>query len=135
MKQYTGTKTLMAKPMTLGDYCDLRYLPVPPEMNPGDPGYLVEYQDGGEPNHPDFKGYISWSPAEVFEKIYWPSESHEDRVKAELNELEVKLIGLGRFLETETYEALPERQRVLLRRQFHIMGSFREVLEERIEEF
>ena len=35
-----------------------------------DEGYLVEYRDGGKPNHPGFKGYISWSPEEVFNTSY-----------------------------------------------------------------
>jgi hypothetical protein len=26
--------------------------------------------DGGLPNHPDFAGYISWSPKGVFERGY-----------------------------------------------------------------
>lgn len=37
-----------------------------------DEGYLVEYVDGGKSNHPDFKGYISWSPREVFARAYRP---------------------------------------------------------------
>lgn len=35
------------------------------------PGYMVEYLDGGEPNHPNHKGYISWSPKDVFERAYF----------------------------------------------------------------
>ena len=125
----------MAKPMTFGDYCDLRGNPCPPDLHPGDPGYLVEYQDGGKPNHPDFKGYISWSPAEVFEKTYWPSESHEDRVRAELKELEDRIVKLGRFLATPAFHALPEVCRLLMVRQYHLMGELREVIDDRVDLF
>ena len=32
-------------------------------------GYLVEYPDSN-PNHPEYKGYISWSPFIPFEEAY-----------------------------------------------------------------
>lgn len=72
MDTYTGTKTVKATPMTLGDYNVLREWKIPENENPDAPGYLVEYQDGGKANHPMFKGYISWSPADVFERSYRP---------------------------------------------------------------
>lgn len=70
MKTYTGTKTLRAKPMTRGEYNALRGWDMPADENPADAGYLVEYLDGGKANHPDFENYISWSPADVFERTY-----------------------------------------------------------------
>lgn len=70
MKQYIGTKIINAKPMTRGAYNALRGWPVPPDENPDYMGYLVEYIDGGKANHPDFAGYISWSPADVFTRAY-----------------------------------------------------------------
>lgn len=70
MKKYIGTKTLYAKPMTLGAYNKLRRWEMPLHEDPDSEGYLVEYQDGGTANHPDFKGYISWSPKDVFERTY-----------------------------------------------------------------
>lgn len=66
---FIGTKTINAKPMNRQEYNDLRGWQVPDNENPADDGYLVEYVDS-EPNHPDFEGYISWSPKEVFEKAY-----------------------------------------------------------------
>lgn len=74
MKLYIGTKIILAKPMTRGDYNNLRHWQTPSDENPSDNGYLVEYQDGGKPNHKDFSGYISWSPEAVFEGSYRPSE-------------------------------------------------------------
>lgn len=74
MKQYIGVKLINAKPMTRGDYNEFRGWPVPADENPADEGYLVEYLDGGSPNTPDYKGYVSWSPAEVFANAYGPTD-------------------------------------------------------------
>lgn len=73
MKQYTGTKTVNATPMSRLEYNNLRGWTVPADENPEDPGYLVEYTDGGKANHPQFSGYISWSPKDVFERAYHPA--------------------------------------------------------------
>lgn len=76
MKQYIGTKIIFAKPMTRGAYNKYRGWDTP-ENEKGmekDKGYLVEYTNGGKPNHKDHKGYISWSPAQVFEDTYNPHE-------------------------------------------------------------
>lgn len=70
MNRYIGTKILNAKPMTRQAYNDLRGWPVPADETPSDDGYLVEYSDGGKANHPNFAGYISWSPKDVFERAY-----------------------------------------------------------------
>ena len=69
MKVYIGIKKLRAKPMTWGEYYTLRDWEAPPSVPTNDEGYLVEHLDGGK-NHPDFEGYISWSPKDVFEKSY-----------------------------------------------------------------
>ena len=74
MNRYIGTKALNAKPMTRQAYNNLRGWEVPADENPADDGYLVEYIDGGQANHPDFDGYISWSPKDVFERAYRRSD-------------------------------------------------------------
>jgi hypothetical protein len=73
MQQYIGTKIIRAKPMTRQAYNDLRGWTLPADENGADEGYLVEYLDGGKPNHPGFKGYISWSPKEQFDDAYRPT--------------------------------------------------------------
>ncbi|MCL2622761.1 MAG: DUF2829 domain-containing protein [Planctomycetaceae bacterium] len=73
MKKYIGTKTLLAKPMTRGDYDALQGWTITANENPSDEGYLVEYLDGDKPNHRDFDHYISWSPKDVFERAYRPT--------------------------------------------------------------
>lgn len=70
MQKYIGTKIILATAMTLGAYNEKRGWPMPPDEDPTAPGYLVEYTDGGKPNHPDHVGYISWSPKEQFEGAY-----------------------------------------------------------------
>lgn len=70
MQTYLGTKLLKAKPMLLGDYNAYRGWPIPADEDPAAMGYLVEYLDGGKPNHVDHAGYISWSPRDVFERAY-----------------------------------------------------------------
>lgn len=72
MRQYFGTKRIAAKPMNRQDYNDLRGWKLPADENGADEGYLVEYLDGGKPNLEGYKGYVSWSPKEQFEKAYQP---------------------------------------------------------------
>lgn len=72
LQKYIGTKTLFATPMTREHYCAYRGWDIPPEENPKDEGYLVEYIDSGAPNDPRHEGYISWSPKDVFDAHYRP---------------------------------------------------------------
>ena len=74
MQQYIGVKQINAQAMTREEYNELRGWTVPADENPDDAGYLVEYVDGGQANHPDFAGYISWSPKDVFERAYRPTQ-------------------------------------------------------------
>lgn len=70
MKLYEGTKRLRAKPMTRGEYNSFRGWEIPADEDPSEAGYLVEYTDGGKANVEGFAGYVSWSPADVFERTY-----------------------------------------------------------------
>lgn len=70
---YIGTKQVRGTPMNRLEYNQLRGWTVPADENPADKGYLVEYLDGGTPNHPDYAGYISWSPKVQFEAAYRPT--------------------------------------------------------------
>jgi hypothetical protein len=73
MLRYVGTKIVNAKMMTRLDYNDFRQWTLPKNENGADEGYLVEYLDGGTPNTPEYKGYVSWSPKEPFENAYRPA--------------------------------------------------------------
>ena len=70
MRAYIGTKAVYAKPMSRDDYNTLRGWPTPADENGADAGYLVEYADGQRSNVAGFAGYVSWSPADVFEGAY-----------------------------------------------------------------
>ena len=70
MEQYIGVKRLNGKPMTLGEYNKFRGWNLPADENGLDSGYLVEYLDGGKANTEEYKGYVSWSPKDVFENSY-----------------------------------------------------------------
>jgi hypothetical protein len=70
MKTYIGTKIINAKPMNRADYNVFRGWQLPADENGADEGYLVEYTDGGQGNTVAYKGYVSWSPKEQFEKAY-----------------------------------------------------------------
>lgn len=74
MNQYIGVKLINAKPMTRAEYNTFRQWQLPADENGADEGYLVEYLDGGAANTPDYKGYVSWSPAAVFANAYGPTD-------------------------------------------------------------
>lgn len=70
MKTYIGTKLINAKPMTRAEYIAFRGWTVPADENPDDAGFLVEYTDGSRGNTDLYAGYVSWSPADVFDRAY-----------------------------------------------------------------
>lgn len=72
MNTYIGTKVVSARPMSRREYNEYRGWELPADENGDDQGMLVEYLDGGKSNHPAHKGYISWSPLDVFERAYRP---------------------------------------------------------------
>ena len=74
MKKFIGTKMVIATPMNRQQYNDYRDWPLPDDEDGADDGYLVEYTDGGKPNHPNHTGYISWSPKEHFDAAYRPTD-------------------------------------------------------------
>jgi hypothetical protein len=70
MESHIGTKLIKAKPMNRQEYSDYRGLKLPSGEEGTDEGYLVEYQNSPNSNHPNHDGYISWSPKDVFEDSY-----------------------------------------------------------------
>lgn len=66
MQQYIGTKIVEAAPAVKkgGKVYDLTW-PIPRSMEPEEPGYRVRYPDG----------YESWSPKDVFEEAYRPTDT------------------------------------------------------------
>ena len=74
LQRYIGTKLINAVLMTRQHYNDFRGWQLPADENGDDTGFLVEYLDGGKANTPQYEGYVSWSPADVFERAYRPTE-------------------------------------------------------------
>lgn len=74
MKRYIGVKEINATPMSRAAYNLFRGWQLPADENGDDEGYLVEYIDGGQANTATYKGYVSWSPKDVFERAYKPTE-------------------------------------------------------------
>lgn len=134
MDKYLGTKLVKAQPMTRGVYNTYRGWDTPANEDPTDDGYLVEYLDGGTPNHKDHEGYISWSPKDVFERSYKPAETPKDRVVIEITELEEKIKKLQEFIDTPSFfRVLDDRAQRLLVEQVPIMKEYRDHLSIRLE--
>lgn len=74
MQRFIGVKLIAAVAMTRLAYNEYRGWQLPTDEDGADEGYLVEYLDGGKPNHPNHVGYISWSPTEQFESAYRPTD-------------------------------------------------------------
>ena len=74
MQRFIGTKLINAKPMTRLEYNQFRGWQLPADENGADDGYLVEYIDGGKANTAEYAGYVSWSPKDVFERAYRPTQ-------------------------------------------------------------
>lgn len=129
MKQYTGTKTVKAMPMTMGEAYERRLLKEgvrPSEWEIDKAGYLVEYEDG----------YQSWSPAEPFEKAYKPSETFIERLRIEYNELNDRYQKLCSFTNIgfdKVAEKVGTKQAALLGMQAVYMQNYLKVLKLRIE--
>lgn len=127
MKQFTGTKTIKACPMVLGEAEKVlggRKIDVTAvENRESEEGYLVEYEDG----------YRSWSPKTVFEKAYRISETHIDRMMIEKDQLEERYMKARRFTFSEKFASLNEDQRYLLRKYADQMESSLYTLIKRID--
>lgn len=136
MQTYTGTKTLDAKPMTLGDYNEYQGWTIPADQNPNDEGYLVEYHDGGKKNHDNHKGYISWSPKDVFERTYSIKlEPYQQRVVREKSKLDERISNLVDFMACELFSGISDQEQDALTSQLTAMNIYSVVLGQRVDRF
>ena len=134
MKKYIGKKEVNAIPMNRQDYNDFRGWKLPDDENGEDEGYLVEYVDGGKANTPQYNGYVSWSPRDVFERAYKPIETPLDRLCIEYNELQDKYNKLVLFLGRKDVEKIAgEMQVALMEEQKLEMKDYLLTLRTRIE--
>lgn len=140
-QRYIGTKIILALAMTRLAYNEYRGWDLPADENGADEGYLVEYQDGGKPNHPGHVGYISWSPKEQFEAAYLPIgdvegyQSHQVRVIAEKAQLDDKIAKLDAFTKTQAFKSLTALDDELLTTQLSCMREYSSILARRIHGF
>lgn len=126
-KQYTGTKTIMAAPMTKTEAEKVLGKSITP-ATPDENGYLVEYPDG----------YRSWSPASVFEAAYRVSETHVDRMKIELEELNERICKAtsALYMRDSSLQANCALEPLWnsLREQVNIMMAYADLLTNRIRQ-
>lgn len=125
MKQYTGTKTVKAMPMTMGEAYERKLLKEgvrPSECETDKAGYLVEYESG----------YQSWSPAEPFEKAYKLSETFLDRLCIEYTELMERAEKCNDFLASNKVKELDMTSQALLSVQSELMYQYSSVLGDRM---
>ena len=135
MVAFIGTKSVLATTMSRGEYNEYRGWTIPENEDPAEQGYLVEYVDGGKPNDERHKGYISWSPRDVFEKSYHQSQTPQDRVRLEQIELTQKLDALENLLDKGQPAFIDDEQWKLLNKQAEIMDQYSDVLATRIALF
>ena len=106
MKQYTGTKTINAKPMNRLDYNIFRGWDLPTDENGEDEGYLTEDINGAA-NVPDYNGYVQWVTELEFNRTYSVSGTFVDRLSIEKVELVNRLGKLNDYLLTLKEDNLP----------------------------
>lgn len=113
MQLYIGVKLINAVPMTRLEYTQFRGWALPEDEN-GDDGFLVEYLDGGQANTEQYAGYVSWSPADVFERAYRKSDGITFGLAIEALKLGLRVArngwnGKGMFLYYVPEGAYPAR--------------------------
>lgn len=126
LKKYISTKEVSATPAwQIDGKVYLKDDVVSRSMNRKE-GYKVVYEDG----------YESWSPKDVFEKAYKPSETVLDRLKIEQHELRERIEKLEDFIGLNFAEAAKKvghYQAALLLIQRSYMVNYLDVLETRID--
>lgn len=133
MKKFIGTKEVLAEPMMEGiAYANglARKVAFVDDNHNGREGYRVQYVN------PDGSMYDSWSPKDVFEKSYKPSETFQERVQIERDELAVKVEKLRTFLDKNNVETeIGINQYRLLIKQLTYMENYLAILDIRLEDF
>ena len=114
------------------EYNEYRGWQLPENENGADEGFLVEYLDGGEANHPDHVGYISWSPKTVFDNAYNLIDTYAQRLQLEHDELKQKIPKLRLFMESDVYSSLGVEDQRLLQKQYIHMKEYLDVLHIRL---
>lgn len=136
MKKYIGTKLVQATPMTRQAYNDYRGWKLPEDEAHlwNEDGFLVEYLDGGRANDDRHQGYISWSPADVFQKSYKIAETYIDRMNIEVNEINERKEKLQEFIfKHPMFFEMSDYDQQLMKTQLAAMVTYQSILELRIQ--
>lgn len=123
MKKYIGKKEIQAELMNECEAVELGYARPNEDNHEWREGYHVVYEDG----------YHSWSPKDVFEKAYKPSETHIDRMKIESDELVERCAKLEAFLRSDKIKDLSNEEMRFLVAQLGIMCAYENILEVRLD--
>jgi hypothetical protein len=127
--------------MARGEYNAFRGWSPPEGEDQSTAGYLVEYLDGGKANVPGHLGYVSWSPADVFEGSYVHAgdaeglEPYQVRVVAEHAMLASNISKLVSFISRPGFTELPRDEQHRMVRQRRAMEEYADALSERIANF
>lgn len=76
MKRFNALKKVTAKPMTRGEYNDLRGWDLPAGENGADDGYLT-VDINGESNLDGYEGYVSWTPKAMFDSQFYEANDQQ----------------------------------------------------------
>lgn len=123
MVKYIGKKEVQAERMNEMEAVELGYARPNEDNHEWREGYHVVYEDG----------YHSWSPKNVFEAAYRPSDTFLERLMLEAEELAEKKAKLNAFMASEKFIILPWEHQRLLESQFGAMSSYLTVLQLRIK--
>lgn len=131
---YEGTKQVLAWPMNKDEYNKYRDWTTPPDEGPNEPGYLIEYLDGGKRNDPRHPGYISWTPADVFDRTYKTIDPPGwfDRLVAEHSGMEDRALRLRKFLASKNAPVVGSTEQRLMTTQSEYMSGYIQILAARI---
>ena len=123
MIKYIGKKEVQAERMNEYEAVELGYARPNEDEHEWRQGYHVVYEDG----------YHSWSPKNVFEAAYKPSETFLERLHIEAEELAEKQDKLNAFIGSDKFKELTWEHQRLLEAQFGAMLSYLTILQIRIE--
>lgn len=131
MKEYIGTKVVKAEKMNELTATEKGFARSNEDKHEWREGYHVQYIN------PDGSTYDSWSPKDVFEEAYKPSETVLDRLKIERDELKERIEKIEAILGNGIYEVVKKEggipQAVLLILQDSYMTTYLKVLETKID--
>lgn len=119
-KQYTCIKSVKAEPCNLYTAQEVLGRKLIKDNCENMMGYLVKNEDG----------YTTWSAKKVFEEDYVLTETHVDRMKFELAELNERIVKATRALYTPDLMNSFEREQ--LSKQLEHMRDYAETLHGRI---